>query len=335
MVRKGVLDKYATLCGSLLVATLLTLTLGGCGTTLLGGGTPEISSVIWKHRDQYVQIESQDRGVKPTPPNNHPANIPADQLTNILGALEVHFEDQEKPVPVFTFKELEILTPAISQGLAQATPREDVTFAILGIHRGLVSFTHDRSILTGRLFVQDGKLNLIIGRLHEEYDEEKDRRVDPWLPGSRAKSRPLPVLSKPWQVVSIPGLETKQVAGTDRQDWLVMTPDPQLWKAAIARKTEAGEAAKAALQEASQVRQESAQMSAEQERLRAEMEALKQELHTIRQTPAAVPVVSQPHQAEPTDSIKNRLRQLQDLRNENLISEDEYQAKRQEILDSL
>jgi regulator of replication initiation timing len=136
-------------------------------------------------------------------------------------------------------------------------------------------------------------------------------------------------------VVSIPGLETKQVAGTDRQDWLVMTPDPQLWKAAIARKTEAGEAAKAALQEASQVRQESAQMSAEQERLRAEMEALKQELHTIRQTPAAVPVVSQPHQAEPTDSIKNRLRQLQDLRNENLISEDEYQAKRQEILDSL
>jgi len=335
MGRKGVLNKYAALCGSMVLAIFATLTLSGCGVTLLNGQESEISSVIWKHRDQYVQIETQDRGKTAPLPNNHPANFSAEQLMDMLGALDVQFEGQEKPVSIFTFKELEILAPAFSQGLAQAGPGEDVTFAIVGIHRGLVSFSHDRAVLTGRLFVQGEKLNLIIGRLHEEYDEEKDRRVDPWLPGSRAKQRPIPVLSDPWQVVPMAGLETKKIAGVERQDWLVMTPDPRIWTSAIARRKEAKETAKAALQEASQVRQESAQMSAEQERLRTELESLKKDLQSIKQAPAAAPAVVAPAQTVGQDSLEMRLRRLKALHDKQLITDEEYKAKRQEILDSL
>lgn len=115
----------------------------------------------------------------------------------------------------------------------------------------------------------------------------------------------------------------------------MLDPDPELWKAIRVEKKAAKETAKAAFQEASQVRQESAEVSAEQKRLRAELESLKKDMQAIKQAPAASPAAVQATRPEAGDSIKTRLRRLQDLRNEELITEDEYRAKRQEILDSL
>lgn len=290
---------------------------------------------FWRHRDQYVRLEPQDRGKQPPAPNAHPVNLEPARIREMLGSLEIRYPKRDKAETLFTSGELDVLQNTVSEALAAATPEQDVTFAIVGIHRGLFAFNHDRSVTTGRLFYVDGRLNLIIGRLHEEYNEDEDRRMHPFLPGSRKYKAPRSWdPAKPWEVVPMGGVAIKRQGDIERYNWLMLNPDPKLWKAVRAEKKAAKETAKAAFQEASQVRQESAQVSAEQERLRAEMEALKKQVQTLRQTPAATPTAA-PAPPAATDDVENRLRRLQSLHDKGLITDREYRAKRQEIIDSL
>lgn len=336
-----VFSKSRSLACHMFLGVFSMLILTGCASSLLGSKSDKSNTVIWKHRDQYVRIEAQDRGDVPPPPNDQPVSLSPALIREMLSALEVKFDGKDQPLPVFTQNELEIFADALSDGLAKAQPHQDVTFAIVGVHRNFISFTTDRAYLTGRVFFQGGKLNLIIGDLHEEYRENIERRLYPFVPGSRKQVAPDPRRPAPrsWKVLPLAGLQTQNAAGINRHDWLVMTPDPQLWKAVVAERKEAKETAKDAFREASQVRQESAEVSAEQDRLRAELEALKQDMQTMKQAPTAAPIVApamvQPAQTEAGDSVKIRLRRLKDLRDEELITEDEYQAKRQEILDNL
>ncbi len=338
MGRKAVFGKCKTLYGRTILAAVLALILSGCGASLLSGKDSKTSSVIWKHRDQFVRIESQDHSDTAPPANDHPGNLSAEQIQNMLATLDVQFEGQEKALPVFSFKELEILGEAISSGLAQASPREDVTFAIAGIHRELISFATDRSISTYRAFVENGQLNLIIGTMHEEYVENIERRMYPLIPGSRKYTPPNPRMKiRTWQIVPQAGLEEKTIDGRKRHDWLVLNPDPQLWKAAMAEKKEAKETAKAAFREASEVREESAQLEAEQQRMRSELQEMKQTIEQMKQTPAGSAPMAAPAAAAPAglDKIEQRLQILQQLKAKGLINDQEFRAKKQEILDSI
>ncbi len=343
MRRKAVLGKDKALFGRIILAAFLVLILSGCGATLLGGNKADISSVIWKHRDQFVRIESQDRGTTKPPPNEHPANLSAERIRNMLGSLDVQFEGDDKPVAVFTFKELEILGEAISTGLAQSGPREDVTFAIAGIHRGLVSFAKDRSISTYRAFVENGQFNLIIGTLHETYVENTERRMYPLIPGSRKYTPPNPRRPiKTWQIMPEAGLELKTIDGRERHDWLVLNTNPELWKSAMAEKKEAKETAKDAFREASEVREESAQLEVEQQRMRSELQEMKQTIEQMKQAPAtgapapaAAPAAVAPAAPTGLDKIEQRLQILQQLKAKGLINDQEFRAKKQEILDSI
>lgn len=343
MGRKAVFGKSKTLYGRTILAVVLALVLSGCGANLLGGKDVDISSVIWKHRDQFVRIETQDRSNTTPPANDHPAKLSAGQIQNMLGSLDVQFEGKEKQVPVFTFKELEILGEAISSGLAQAGPREDVTFAIAGIHRDFISFSKDRSISTYRVFVENGEFNLIIGTLHEEYVPATERRMHPLVPGSRKYTPPNPRMRiKTWQIMPEAGLEKKTIDGRERHDWLVLNTNPELWKSAMAEKKEAKETAKEAFREASQVREESAQLEVEQQKLRSELQEMKQTIEQMKQAPAAsatapvaAPAVVAPVAPTGLDKIEQRLQILQQLKAKGLINDQEFRAKKQEILDSI
>lgn len=291
------------------------------------------NGLIWKHRDQYVRLETQDKSKQPTPPNDHPATLTPANIRDMLGSLEIQYPKRDKTEPLFTNHELDTLQDAVSEALALAAPRQDVGFAIVGVHRGLISFNHDRSVTTGRIFFADGKLNLIVGRLHEEYNEEEDRRMHPFVPGSRKYKAPRSwEPAKPWEVVAMAGVATKRQGDIERYNWLILDPNPELWKAVRAEKKAAKETAKAAFQEASEVRQQSAEVSAEQERLRNEMETLKEQMRTMQQAPAAAPAAMG---GSAQDQVEGRLRRLQSLHEKGLLNDEEYRAKRQEIIDSL
>ncbi len=339
MGRKAVFGKRKALFGRTILTLMLALMLAGCGANLLGGKDAEISDVLWKHRDQFVRIESQDRGAGKPPANDHPATLSVELIRNMLGSLDVQFEDKENPVPVFTTKELELLGEVISSGLAQAGPREDVTFAIAGIHRELVSFSKDRSISTYRAFVENGKFNLIIGTLHEEYIENTERRMYPLVPGTRKYTPPNPRRKiVRWEIMPEAGLEKKTIDGRERQDWLVLDTNPELWKSAMAEKKEAKETAKDAFREASAVREESALIEVEQQKLRQEMQEMQRTIEQLKQAPATgEPTAPPAAPVAPTglDKIEQRLQILQQLKSKGLISDDEFRAKKQEILDSI
>ena len=335
MVRKADFGKRRALYGRTVVIAFLALLVAGCGG-LLGGSPREAKTELWKHRDQFVRLESQDRGATPPPANEHPARLSPELVRNMLGSLQVHFKGDEKPVPVFTFRQLELLGEVLSRGLAQAGPRQDVTFAIVGIHREFISFSTDRSVSTYRLFVQDGRVNLIIGTLHAPYIENLDRRINPLVPGSRRYTPPDPRRRiTHWQIVPRAGLEFKTADGRTRGDWLVLNIDEELWKGAMAEQQEATETAREAFREAAQVREDSAQLEAEQQRLREEMAEIQRTLDALKQAPAPAPA---PVPVVPTpglEQIEQRLRTLQQLRDRGLISEEEFRARRLDILDGI
>jgi hypothetical protein len=92
--------------------------------------------VLWSANDQWVKIEPQDDAA--APPNDHPAQLASEAVSNALAALRIRIVDEDTAAEaqrsVFTAEELRNLAPRIASGLAKAGPRQDVTFSTIGSH---------------------------------------------------------------------------------------------------------------------------------------------------------------------------------------------------------
>ncbi|WP_298273411.1 SHOCT domain-containing protein [Geobacter sp.] len=193
--------------------------LGVVGGLLLAGmglgGAVSVSAAerrpVWERQDQFVALEKQDVS---DAPNEHPARLSSQVLRQTLGALQVRLEGGQ-PVPLFTEGELDVLGPELQKALELATPDDDVTFAMMGLHPTLLGFVKKPLLTTGRIFFRQEKLNLILGQVHEPVRESDDRRLHPFVPGSR-KPAPHPA----WRVTTKGG-ELAQV--DDRSDWLALS----------------------------------------------------------------------------------------------------------------
>jgi hypothetical protein len=314
---------------------LIALATGGCSSLKIGGAG-EKGAEIWKFGDQFVRLEPQG-GPTPLIPNSQPANLAPDKLRQILGALEVKFPDRKEPVPVFSDPELKVLGTAVSTGLAEAGPDQDVDFAVIGMHPG--SITLERRLVTGRFFVRDGKLNLIFGNMQTWVDENEDRRLNPFVPGSRQATAP-----PPWRVQTMAGVENYSQGDTTRLDWLVLDPERKQWPAA-GTGTKNPKEVSAALKAAEEARTETEALKVQQKKLQEEVSGIRKDLsENAAQAPspptpaqaASPPAATQA--ASPSKNpgnIQSRLRLLQQLRQENLITEKEYQEKKRQILDEL
>ena len=170
---------------------------------------------IWQSREQFVAIVDQDDAGTSITPNNHPASLSPDQVRNALSSMVLAPNDKHKQLPVFNDQEIDVLSKYISEGLNQASPREDVTFAIVGHFSSFVDFLKVRQVTTGRAFYADGKLNIIFGVMHRDIKENEDRRLNPLTPGSR--TRPSDFNE---EVMALPG---EQPFSKPRHDWVVFT----------------------------------------------------------------------------------------------------------------
>ena len=194
---------------------LLMAILGGvAGCASIGGGQAGEVRVrtVWKARDQYVAIEKQDRhaGIAPTA-NAHPADLPVERLRSALESIDAHPAGKDVTVALFKDPELNILGEKIREGLASAAPDEDVTFAVIGHYPVLLGLMRERKVTTGRVFCLDGQLNIIFGDILRDVKENEDRRLFPFLPGSRASSVP-----GEWTLVAKPDGERFTL---NRSDW--------------------------------------------------------------------------------------------------------------------
>lgn len=144
---------------------------------------------LWQSRDQFVALERQDSPQGGTAIlNDHPVEIAPDRLTAILASIDVRTEDNNRPEQLITNQSLEVLVPEMVQGFRQAAPGEDVTFAIIGLHKALYGFAKSPKVTTGRAFYKAGRLNIIFGLVRKDVNEREDRRLSPFTPGSRQKA---------------------------------------------------------------------------------------------------------------------------------------------------
>ena len=284
---------------------------------------------LWKGDDQWVRIERQDDPA--ALPNDHPASLGTAAVANALGALRMRVVDPdtgaESQRPVFTHDELGRLAPPVALGLTKAGPRQDVTFSTLGSHaRGTGDLIKAICVNAGRVFYEDGKLNVIFGELQTNYRKRNvygrvDEDFNPRRQGLRVRTNKLS-----WTLAALPGIALHATGnGGVRDDWV--TIDPAV----------AGSQAAAVPQAVAAV-PGSSSLSA----------AASQPAQRSPPAPAAPPgptanaaigpgTTTTPESAPPNSvtDLERRLRILKEMRDKGLISQEIYDAKVRELLSEL
>jgi hypothetical protein len=228
---------------------------------------------LWQSSDQFVTMELQDSvSTNPVQPNDHPIELTLDRITAILASIDIQATDDGKPEPLFTRSAVQVLAPHLLQGLRQASPKEDVTFAVIGLHNALHGLAKSPKVTTGRVFYKEGRLNIIIGLAQQEVRDRDDRRLFPFTPGVRQKPS-----EGEWQLLA----QARKGCTLERKDWVIFSDDWQEPAAELSAPAQPGKG------------------------------------------------------TNDGRTAAERLTTLKDLRDKGLISEEEYQKKRTQILDGL
>lgn len=308
----------------LLLILCLSACSGGSITKKKVSDSSEGGPVLWEAGEQYVRLSSSDQAVD----NQHPVDITTEEMRTVLESLfvpERHFISK-KLYPVFSSAEIQVLSSALAKGLAVAQPDQDVTFVTVGFHPGLL--TKVREANTGRVFFKNGKLQIIFGMLHHEIrdhtqaGEQIDRRLHPFVVGSRLFENKL---SSTVALDAGQSFHFDPKSDKEREDWLVLDIPAIVAKA--------GHKVPKAADEQQQVSPELTENTAHDKQ---EIQNLKEDLANVREVVFELKErLIELQQKDKDATVKKRLRSLKDLHDSGLISNDEYRAKRQELLKDL
>ncbi len=287
---------------------------------------PKVTKSLWKLQEQYVSLATQGKDGQAYPANTHPTTLDNKDVEDALRSLELWdkggFFRNEESNPVFTGAQAEMLGRFIAEGLMKAKPNEDVIFNVRGYGGVALNTFKEREWTAGRAFFVDGKLNIIIGT----FKLKKDRGVrnaeaahgvlenyaDLYFdPGSRDKQTG----KFPGRIVSSVGVSYKGGEETGRPDWVLI----DVAAAALAyRDSQIPEEQKRTTEK---TKQEAAKLTLERREMREEMARLRAQIKALQGGTVAN-----------SKSLEDRLATLQALREKKLITDEEYTARRDEIL---
>ncbi|MGA0612396.1 SHOCT domain-containing protein [Caldimonas sp. KR1-144] len=231
------------------------------------------------------------------PPNEHPVAIDAEALRALLARVQLPSQKEA----LWNAKELEEIAAPLAATLAEATPEQDVSFATSGQH-GMLGPLAPKLSTTARVFRRDGQLQVIVGIVR--------RDVGSAFRGSGVLA-PLEIGKRAGAVEAGFKLGVAPEAGSlKRDDWVALRMDAPM----------AATPARAAAPAAPAV-----------------PAAPAGSWGAPAAGAAAAPAPTPP--AADADAIARgvgeRLKALQKLRDGGLITEQEYQEKRREILKAL
>lgn len=233
----------------------------------------------------------------------------------MLAGLRFRYADQETdtpPVAVFNAEQVEILGEALATGLGRATPSQDVTFSIIGAHRlSPGAFARRNRLTAGRVFFREGELNVIFGEIQSPYRKKNVYgQVDQDFYPREFGSRTIPSEQESILIASTAASLRGDPQG-QRDDWVVFDPD-------------AG-----AMPAPSPVSMD----STTEDWPTDEPEPEPTQMQPAPASTDAAPVASSG--AAATGDIEQRLDALKRLREKDLISEEAYRQKVDEILEEL
>jgi len=282
--------------------------------------------VLWSSGNNlYIKLAPQDKasGGK-TPPNQHPVQLEAKQITDALNMLRLWQnpgDEKDEEARVFSLSQARLLGTYLSTGLARAKPNQDITFALSKLKSVLLG-VKEPMYMAGRAFYLDDRLHIIIG----DYDKPRDKGKESTHEAANAeylyfftvghRGKASSAFKK--NIVTGDGIEGYTQGNKLRRDWFVIdiAAAAQAYAESLTRKQQPAAGADAEL-----IRQEAARLARERREMRAEMARLRKEMTESGTTGVA--------------SIEERLAALDELREKNLISDAEYDRKRKEILDDI
>ena len=163
----------------------------------------------WNDWD-YVQLVARESSATP---NQHPAVIPTERVAMALA--RVRAMDGRAITPMFTKNEIYHLAPAIAGVLAKATPDQEMIFESTGAHEQIGPLSKKKTN-TGRVFVHDGKLNIIVGTaLRPETGNYQVQSLANLPVGARAAAANDVQLAQP----------TAEEGVLQRSDWIALSLD--------------------------------------------------------------------------------------------------------------
>lgn len=187
------MHKTALLC--LIFVGTAVLTFSGCATTpatnAVVKATPpsqsEINKVLWRGSQGGWIYRVDAEAVAPA--LDHPVQLNMAWLRNYLASLEMFKEegDDTTDLSLFSDKQLDRLVPALVRGLARAKPGQEIVFAIAGPRPGARLFKQT-VVTTGRVFVHNGRLNIIFGRVLDTVFDRAEASAT-YIPGTRRQAR--------------------------------------------------------------------------------------------------------------------------------------------------
>jgi hypothetical protein len=264
-------------------------------TVVPDSAAARVVKVVYQGTYDRVRIERAEAGA---PALRHPVTpLSAEQLRGALAALR-RVDGSEREL--FNADELAVIVPPLVQALGEVTPQQEVSFAVTGRHGALGPLV-ERSVTTGRLFRDDGGLQLIVGLGQKPFESEYlgSGVLIAFEPGRRAA----PV--SPALKIGAQG-----TSGQRRADWVALALAP------------AGGAAAAA-------------PPAGAPAVPAAAPAAAAPTPPTTPGPAAAQPAPRTRDAAFLAEQEERLKTLKRLRDQNLITEEEYQQKRREILQLL
>jgi hypothetical protein len=289
----------------------------------------KINKHIWKTREQYVSLApSSVDSKKPVPPNAHPVVLQIDEVRDALKSMELWIEGgifrEEEAVRVLTDGQITSISRYLVEALAVAKPEEDVVFNIQGFGNVAFDVVREKYWTSGRVFYIDDRLNVIIG----SYQLRKDRGIkqaqaahgilDDYQDINFDHGNRDDIARMPGRIVTTPGIEPGGVKGDkQRPDWVKINI-----RTAVAAYRNSLIPEDERKREKS-VKAEAAKLTVERRQMREEMARLRKELNVIKGgggSAASVP------------DLEKRLATLKELKDRELISEDEYSSRRAEIL---
>ena len=279
---------------------------------------------LWKSgASLYIRLTDQDKSKKDvTPPNQHPVQLNASQVTSALEGIEAWsgggFFKKKTRKSLFSLQQSRLLGQYIASGLSRARSDQDIVFVLARSEKKYLVI-QNRGYTGGRVFYLDGKLHIIIG----DYDHEGDRFKETvershgvtetrqyFKHGRRAKS-----VGFKGSIVGRAGVEPHVDGKKTRRDWIEI----ELEQAASMYLAEKAQEAPQEAVTSEAMQAEAARMARERREMRLELAKMRKEMKSS-------------NGGDSTQTIEQRLMTLKDLRDKELISAEEYQQKREQIL---
>tara|TARA_B100000959_G_scaffold232661_2_gene249656 strand:- start:98 stop:1096 length:999 start_codon:yes stop_codon:yes gene_type:complete len=275
----------------------------------------------------FIRTEKIEKKTKSL--NNHPIRLTGGILRIMLKQLSYKYDRNESEIPLFSTKELQLLTDYIPKALMNAKPNEDITFVIKGQHSSKRWALKEERLTAGRLFVSNNQLNIILGAVQVSLQPDLSERYQGNVWESTKTVYDIGHRRKETEYEGLIVVFEKNQKGiyrksSERKDWFVFTNTA--YKQAKEKKM--GD-----------------KMSKEQyQTLQQQIDSLQKKLNQpqIQQQKNVPPPPPRQIQrkrdsviSEKKDNphvVEQRLKTIEDLYKKGILSEEEYKRKRNEIL---